>query len=88
VGEQVLLGFSVLLGNPPTIDLMGIVVGHTYYFLEDVYPYMPAGRGRKPLRTPWILQLLTGQVAPAEVPAEATAPRVEAHPAAANGFEQ
>eukprot|EP00966_Prymnesium_polylepis_P284155 6564454-Prymnesium_polylepis.1 len=24
---QVLLGFSVLLGNSPTIDLMGIVVG-------------------------------------------------------------
>ena len=36
--------------------------GHTYFFLEDVYPNTPAGRGRKPLRTPWLLQVLTGQV--------------------------
>jgi len=72
----VLLGFSVLLGNSPTIDLMGIVVGHTYFFLEDVYPYTPAGRGRKPLRTPGLLQRLVGAV-PSEPAVDAAAPRVE-----------
>ena len=34
----VLLGLSVLLGNSPTIDLMGISVGHLYFYLEDVLP--------------------------------------------------
>jgi len=72
----VLLIFSVMLGNSPTIDLMGIVVGHTYFFLEDVYPYTPAGRGRKPLRTPWLLQRLVGAV-PSEPAVDAAAPRVE-----------
>merc|ERR1719171_213441 len=48
----VLLGFSVLLGNSPSVDLMGIAVGHLYFFLDDVYPYTRAGRGRRPLRTP------------------------------------
>jgi len=38
--------WQVLLGNPPSIDLMGIGVGHVYYFLEDVFPHTPAGRGR------------------------------------------
>lgn len=30
----VLLSFSILLGNSATTDLIGIVVGHIYYFLE------------------------------------------------------
>jgi len=70
----VLLGFSLFLGNSPTIDLMGIVVGHTYYFLEDVYPHTPAGRGRRPLRTPYVLHKLAGEGLPAGEP---SAPRIE-----------
>ena len=57
----VLLGFSLLLGNSPSIDLMGIVVGHVYYYCEDVFPYTPAGRGRQLLVTPRLLKLLVGQ---------------------------
>jgi len=34
----VMLVFSVLLGNPVTIDAVGILVGHIYYFCEYVYP--------------------------------------------------
>ncbi|KAI9906000.1 hypothetical protein PsorP6_014025 [Peronosclerospora sorghi] len=30
----VLFSFSILLGNSATTDLIGIIVGHTYYFLE------------------------------------------------------
>ena len=41
----VMLGFSVLLGNGITMDLIGIVVGHTYYFLEFVYPVIAEIRG-------------------------------------------
>eukprot|EP00639_Heterosigma_akashiwo_P014850 CAMPEP_0206361480 /NCGR_PEP_ID=MMETSP0294-20121207/385_1 /ASSEMBLY_ACC=CAM_ASM_000327 /TAXON_ID=39354 /ORGANISM="Heterosigma akashiwo, Strain CCMP2393" /LENGTH=121 /DNA_ID=CAMNT_0053806369 /DNA_START=374 /DNA_END=736 /DNA_ORIENTATION=+ len=34
----VLLGFSCLLGNPPTADAVGIGVGHCYFFARWVYP--------------------------------------------------
>ena len=48
----VLLGFSVLLGNSPSVDLMGIGVGHLYYFFDDVFPLTRGGKGRRPLRCP------------------------------------
>lgn len=54
----VLLSFSVLLGNSATIDLIGIAVGHLYYFLEDVYPAIADIRGwrtRRLLQTPALL---------------------------------
>lgn len=50
----VLLGFSLLLGNSVIVDLMGIAVGHIYYFLEDVFPQQPGGF--KILRTPGFLK--------------------------------
>ena len=34
----VLFGFSLLLRTDTMVDLMGISVGHLYYFLEDVAP--------------------------------------------------
>lgn len=46
----VLLGFSLLLGNSVIVDLMGIAVGHIYYFLEDIFPQQPGGF--RILRTP------------------------------------
>ncbi|XP_037069108.1 derlin-2-like [Pollicipes pollicipes] len=39
----VLLGFSLLLGNSIAVDIMGIAVGHAYFFLEDVFPNQPGG---------------------------------------------
>lgn len=39
----VLLAFSLLLGNAIMVDLMGIAVGHIYYFLEDVFPNQTGG---------------------------------------------
>ncbi|XP_045391048.1 derlin-3 isoform X5 [Lemur catta] len=39
-----LMGFSLLLGNSILVDLLGIAVGHTYYFLEDVFPKQPGGK--------------------------------------------
>ncbi|KAK1787568.1 hypothetical protein P4O66_016056, partial [Electrophorus voltai] len=51
----VLMGFSLLLGNSIIVDLLGIAVGHVYFFLEDVFPNQPGG-GRW-LRTPSFLLL-------------------------------
>ncbi|XP_067681698.1 derlin-2-like [Haliotis asinina] len=52
----VLLGFSLLLGNSIIVDLMGIAIGHVYYFLEDVFPQQQGGF--KLLKTPSILKYL------------------------------
>lgn len=52
----VLMGFSLLLGNSILIDLLGIAVGHIYYFLEDVFPNQPGGK--RLLVTPGLLKLI------------------------------
>ncbi|XP_042522093.1 derlin-3 isoform X1 [Dipodomys spectabilis] len=39
-----ILGISLLLGNSILVDLLGIAVGHIYYFLEDVFPNQPGGK--------------------------------------------
>uniref|UniRef100_A0A3B5Q3A5 Derlin n=1 Tax=Xiphophorus maculatus TaxID=8083 RepID=A0A3B5Q3A5_XIPMA len=52
----VLMGCSLLLGNPVTADVLGIGVGHLYYFLEDVFPNQPGGR--KLLTTPDLLRVM------------------------------
>ncbi|CAB3375834.1 Hypothetical predicted protein [Cloeon dipterum] len=52
----VLLGFSVLLGNAFSVDLIGMAVGHLYYFLEDVFPQQEGGF--RVLRTPQLLKVL------------------------------
>ncbi|OZJ05930.1 hypothetical protein BZG36_01209 [Bifiguratus adelaidae] len=58
----VLLAFSLLIGsNFPTGDLMGIAVGHLYYFLEDIWPREPQSGGRRWLKTPeLIVRLIDG----------------------------
>lgn len=59
----VMLTFSVLLGNSVTTDLMGILVGHCYFFLEYVYPVLAEVRGwrlRKIMEPPAILHWVCG----------------------------
>ncbi|KAI2580844.1 DERL2 isoform 12, partial [Pan troglodytes] len=52
----VLMGFSLLLGNSIIVDLLGIAVGHIYFFLEDVFPNQPGGI--RILKTPSILKAI------------------------------
>ena len=52
----VLLGFSLVInGELPMGDILGIAVGHVYYFLEDVWPREPHSGGRRFLQTPRLL---------------------------------
>ncbi|CAI7993019.1 Derlin-2 [Geodia barretti] len=46
----ILVLFSVLFGGSVAVDLVGIAIGHMYYFLEDVFPNKPGGF--KIIRTP------------------------------------
>ena len=34
----------MLTGNPITLGLCGILVGHSYHFLENIYPSQEGGR--------------------------------------------
>ena len=59
----ILLLFSICLGNPVETDLLGIIVGHTYYFLEFVFPVVAQIRGwrmKQILYTPSILHHIFG----------------------------
>eukprot|EP01114_Cavostelium_apophysatum_P015820 TRINITY_DN4394_c0_g1_i1.p1 TRINITY_DN4394_c0_g1~~TRINITY_DN4394_c0_g1_i1.p1 ORF type:complete len:244 (-),score=21.19 TRINITY_DN4394_c0_g1_i1:89-820(-) len=49
----VIIGFALLLNHSPTADILGVIVGHIYYFLEDVYPQTT---GRRLLKTPGFLK--------------------------------
>ncbi|XP_059921739.1 derlin-2-like isoform X2 [Gadus macrocephalus] len=51
-----LVAFSLMLGNSIVVDVLGIMVGQTYFYLEDVLPNQPGGW--KLLRTPHILRCL------------------------------
>ena len=58
-----MLSFSILIGNSITMDVIGICVGHCYYFLEFVYPVVADIRGWKTKRImepPMPLQWLCG----------------------------
>mmetsp|Transcript_55299 Transcript_55299/g.130558 ORF Transcript_55299/g.130558 Transcript_55299/m.130558 type:complete len:128 (-) Transcript_55299:81-464(-) len=56
---QVLLGFSMLLGGSPVVDLLGMLVGHVYYYFEDVAPNLPGTfYGCRLLRTPEFVRYL------------------------------
>uniref|UniRef100_A0A7S3VFZ7 Derlin n=1 Tax=Chaetoceros debilis TaxID=122233 RepID=A0A7S3VFZ7_9STRA len=43
----VMLAFGFLVGNPVDMSLVGIAVGHAYYFLEYIYPVVAKVRGWK-----------------------------------------
>lgn len=56
----IMLGFSVLLGNPATTDVVGIVVGHTYYYFQYIYPQVADIRGWTPSRIFQLPPLFSG----------------------------
>jgi Derlin-2/3 len=59
----VMLTFSALLGNSVTMDLIGIGVGHLYYFMEYLYPVMAEIRGwrlKRIMEPPAVLHWVCG----------------------------
>jgi len=48
----VLVAFNVLMGGYPLIEISGIIVGHLYYFLDEIYPQTS---GIRLLKTPQFL---------------------------------
>lgn len=58
----VLMGFSLVMhGNVPKDEIMGVVIGHVWYFFTDVYP--PLHNGSRPLGPPsWWSRLFEGRL--------------------------
>lgn len=59
----VMLTFSVLIGNAVVMDIIGICVGHMYYFVEFVYPVMASIRNwpiQRIMEPPALLHILCG----------------------------
>jgi Derlin-2/3 len=55
-----MIGFTVILHSViPWQDILGFIVGHVYYYLEDVYPHLPLSNGDRLLKTPdWFRNLI------------------------------
>ena len=51
---------TLLSGYDVTLDLLGIIAGHVYYFMEFVVPRVPETRSVKLLKAPaWLTNLCT-----------------------------
>ena len=57
----VIAGMSVLMGGGVQDHLLGIAVGHVYYFFEDIYPRLPTSKGFRLFRTPELLKWVCSQ---------------------------
>jgi len=55
------MGFSLVLhGTVPKDEMMGVVIGHVYYFFSDVYP--PLHGGSRPMDPPgWWRRIFEGR---------------------------
>jgi len=64
----VLMGFSLILhGMVPKDEIMGVLIGHVWYFFSDVYP--PLHNGSRPLDPPqWWRRLFEGRPAEDDSP--------------------
>jgi len=78
----VLLVFSFVLGSSPAMDLLGVLAGHVYYYMADVYPAMA---GVSLLKTPRALQLLVGNNDDYDGPYDAGADAAQNGNAGGNG---
>ena len=47
---------TLLTGFDVTLDLLGIIAGHVYFFMEDVVPRVPETRGIRVLKAPNVLK--------------------------------
>ena len=57
----VLVFLSLLMGGSIMDYLLGIAVGHIYYFFTDIYPLMPTSGGFQLFRTPYFLKKVLRQ---------------------------
>ena len=81
----VLIGFSLFMhGQVPKDEILGVVVGHVYYFFADVWPGLY--EGSQPMAPPgWWVRLWEGRAAVAQTEARGVEGDVARAPATALG---
>ena len=52
------LALDTLFIGTPLVTVVGYLVGHLYYFLEDVLPHLPGTEDFRLLKTPYALEKL------------------------------
>jgi len=72
----VLMGFTMLMGGSPWLDLLGVVAGHVYYFLDEVYPTQLGGP--RFIKTPQFIHRLVPPEINRYRPQQQGAPRQQA----------
>lgn len=73
-----LMAFSVLTGSSPVMYLVGVFVGHCYYFLVEV---LPLSQDKTYLTTPdWLIRLVANATGQGFAPARPGAPGPAAAP--------
>lgn len=56
----VLTALSFLMGGSVVDHIIGIFVGHIYYFFTEIYPLMPTSGGIRIFKTPKLLKIALG----------------------------
>ncbi|KAI9224886.1 Der1-like family-domain-containing protein, partial [Blastocladiella britannica] len=72
---------ALMSSGIPVWDIVGILLGHTYWFLEDVYPRMPSRNGLprgRVLAAPRFLMRLLGDPIPEDPPVVVVVPETAA----------
>jgi Derlin-2/3 len=62
-------GITVIMGGSPIPDIVGIVVGHVFYYLMEIYPFQ---YNRRLIQTPQFLRTLSIQLGLLERPMPST----------------
>jgi len=54
--------FDILVGKSIAADLLGIVLGHAFYFFHDIYPKLPLSKGKQLLKTPALFEKMVNSM--------------------------
>ena len=49
---------NIIVGESIRSDLVGILIGHTFYYLTEILPKLPHFKNTNPLNTPKLLYFL------------------------------
>jgi len=54
--------FDILIGKSIAADILGIVLGHAFYFFHDIYPRLPLSKGKQLLKTPAFFEKMVNKL--------------------------
>jgi len=55
---------DVIMGEPIAYDILGIAIGHLFYFFNDIYPKLPQSQGKKIFKAPKLFTKMIEAIIP------------------------